>query len=246
MFTSRGVQTFNAISTRPSVAQIQGSKQHHEHPAKRDDVSERNAAPVVVGWAEYGACFRDGREVAFGSGDGPQRFGSSDYRQTPVGPVMGECVAGRTECGVNRPTTVIPTDPINPSPRTPLRGFRSDTNPSMVGPKYRRSLTNTTPRRRSPPRQKNPGRRQPMHERSGVSGRWMGFLTAEGGEGNSEISPDGQWIAYQSNENGEPAQRIAEIRYRPGLESRRPDALQPQRRTVTEQPSCELHVQSLT
>ncbi len=40
--------------------------------------------------------------------------------------------------------------------------------------------------------------------RQGVSGaEFEGFLTAEWNEDNAEISPDGRWIAYQSDETGE-------------------------------------------
>ena len=36
------------------------------------------------------------------------------------------------------------------------------------------------------------------------SAEFEGFLTAEWEEGNAEISPDGRWVAYQSDESGEP------------------------------------------
>ena len=36
------------------------------------------------------------------------------------------------------------------------------------------------------------------------SAEFEGFLTAEWNEGNAEISPDGRWVAYQSDESGEP------------------------------------------
>ena len=36
------------------------------------------------------------------------------------------------------------------------------------------------------------------------SAEFEDFLTAEWNEGNAEISPDGRWIAYQSDESGEP------------------------------------------
>ena len=36
------------------------------------------------------------------------------------------------------------------------------------------------------------------------SAEFEGFLTAEWNEANAEISPDGRWVAYQSDESGEP------------------------------------------
>ncbi|GIT52596.1 MAG: hypothetical protein Ct9H300mP15_28090 [Gemmatimonadota bacterium] len=33
---------------------------------------------------------------------------------------------------------------------------------------------------------------------------FQNYLTAEWNEGNPDISPDGRWIAYQSDESGEP------------------------------------------
>ena len=47
------------------------------------------------------------------------------------------------------------------------------------------------------------GRDLLLMRQGGDGAEFEGFLTAEWSESNAEISPDGQWIAYESNETGE-------------------------------------------